>query len=663
MIDYPKPPYIKPKGSCMNPIVVHGIPNYANSVNNPKCVGIPEYLKWWEQQVYFILNGYDIGGGIVIPGRYYYYLNYTSFDTIMGTIYPQPCDLHLEIAYFIDWCKENHKNGILPKKRRGGISEAFKIMTIDYGYRFIPGYKGGIAGGHQKYVSDFMDKWTRHDESIVPEFKLKKLINKLGEIKAGWEVKEVDGVREYGTGNAIYARTMGENPGLFKGLYLNDVIGEEMGEFKHSKEFHEATKHCLMFGSIQRGNAWYYGTGDKMEEGMENFQLFWNKPELFNCKPFFIDATRFHYPYYGGAKDEFGNITEICPNLMHLTPEERMGVEDIVAAKESLQKVRDELIKTGDTGALIKECQNNPLDVNEVFRKTTSNHFDATVLSNIAMDIGGKEAQFIKYKFDYKRANNGDIITPIEIVKTPAKDKDAESECILISDDGKYVPTSQKLYCAGLDSYDMDTSKTSDSLGAMVVMIRDNDFAGKPKMKVVAMIRCRPKMKEIFYDMCLMLSIEYNLIGSVLIDVRNGVIIKHFEENGGRKYLARRPKRFESDNSEQVHEFGVSLNKFSKPRMVSLMQSYIIKHGNKIVFLELIKELKNYDAAASDSDNDAADALGIALMQNISMEAKPLNDEALRDREKRFEINNFEEDNKPWGEENITRDWDRFGQH
>lgn len=664
-MNIPKTPYIKPQKSCFNPIVVNGIPKFADAANNPKVVGTPDYLKWFEEQIYYIHNGFT-SYGMTIPGRYYYYLNFAKFDTIMGTIYPQPCDLHLEMAYFIDECKMTHKNGLFPKKRRGGISEFFNIAVVDYGYRFIPGYKAGVAAGHLDHVLDFMSKWSAHDEKIISEFKLKKLVNKKDEKVAGWKVKEVDGFREYGTMNTIYARTMGENPGLFKGLYLNDVLAEEYGEFEHSKEFYEATKHCLMMGSVQMGNFWGYGTGDRMDKGMKAFQHAWNNPDLYNFERFFIKASRFHFPYYGGAKDEHGKIVEIVPNLLHLTPEERLGVEDIVAAEESLKKVRENLAKTGDTQSLIKECQNNPLEVNEVFRKTTTNHFDATILNNIHMDIESNSPRYTKYKLKWKTNEKGVIITPLEVVMIPAKGEDEEKECVLISDNGHPLPNATNIYCAGIDSYDLDSSKTTKSLGAMCVRIRDNDISTQQKNKPVCVIRCRPKYKEIFYEMCLMVSVLYNLKRSVLIDVRNNSIFEYFKSNEGKKFLAPRPVKFESEKSEQTHEFGVALTRSStgsgsKNQMISLMQKDIGLNGTKFDFSKLIEELKNYDEIEIDSDNDLADAYGISLMQDVSMMGKPLSDEDEKNKNKRFEINSLNEESGHYGEENVSKDHEKFG--
>jgi len=655
-MNIPRPPYKKNRAFKPAPIRDNGIPRYADATLNPKCVGTPDYQRFWEEELRRILCGYTTGG-ITIPGRYYYYLNYKKFNVVSGEMYADMCDLHLELAYMIDWCKANGKNFICPKGRRKGLSEAGTCMIVDYGYRFQFAYNAGVAAGRSDYIEDFMKKWTGLDSSIVPEFRLKSIDNK--EIKtAQYKLREGTGWKKGGTMNNIYMRTCFNDPNIFKGLHLNDIIAEECGEFDKIKPFYRASEEDMKRGSKQYGNFWAWGTGGEMGGASKFFEEMWHEYETYNMVRFFVDARRFYFPFYGGAKEN-GKIVENVPNLQDMTPDERYGVEDLNAAEDFILKERERLLEAGDIEAYVEFCQNTPLDIKEVFRKTTSNHFDIDKLNNIGFDLESNPKKYTKYKLEFKKNAKGECLTPLEVELIPAANTIDENECVLISDDGHYVKNSQRLYCAGIDSYDLDQSKTSKSLGGMIVMIRDNDFAGKPKMKPVAMIRCRPKSKETFYDMCLKLSVYYNLVGATLIDVRNGVIIKHYEENRCKKYLAKRPKKFESDNSEQVHEFGVSLNKFSKPRMVSLMQSYISKHGEKIPFGKLIEELKNYDEIEVGSDNDAADALGICLMQDASMDAKPLNDEDSEKRESRFRLNATETASE-WNYE--TRDHEHFGQ-
>jgi len=631
-------PYIKPKGFCPNPVAKFGIPKEADSILNPRVMGTKIHQEYWEEQLYYILNGYETGG-MKIPGRYYYFLNFVTFDTVAGVMYPMINDLHLELAYFADYCKQAGKNAILPKKRRGGLSEFGKTMIMDYGWRFHVGYKGGIAAAQEAYVQDFMEKWSSLNERIVPEFKIKLIANNKDEKVAGWKAKDEDGFRKYGTGNAIYARTMFNNPNMFKGLYLNDVIAEEAGEFENLKQFFEATKHCMMFGSVQVGNFWVWGTGDKDSKGNAVFEEMWHGADKYNMERFFIPANRFHLPFFGGAKDITGTKPEQTPNLQHLTEEERIGVEDTEAAQKDIDEMLAKLLASGDVDAYIKEKQNNPNTPEDVFAGAISAIFDHEILNDTGYDISSKPPQYTKYKLVPKKNDLGELILPYQIDLIPAKDQEKEEECVLIADDCVYLENSTRLYAGGIDSYNLDNAKTTKSLGAMCVYVRDNDIPNYPKNKVAAVIRCRPERKEIFYDMCLYLSAYYNLIGTTLIDTGADNIIEHYKSNHGRKYLAKRPLSAEKDDSQLTHDYGLKLTKYSRKYMEGIMQSNVKSYGKSIVFKKLIEELKVYKEAQIDSDNDLADAYGIALVQNIEMGSKPPTKKQADERKSRLSLN------------------------
>jgi len=159
----------------------------------------------------------------------------------------------------------------------------------------------------------------------------------------------------------------------------------------------------------------------------------------------------------------------------------------------------------------------------------------------------------------------------------------------------------------------------------------------------VAVIRCRPKRRETFYELCMKLSVLYKLVKNVLLDIANAVIVTHFENSGLRHYFADRPRKFESEKSDQTRDIGIRLTGFSKPRMVSLMESHIEDYGDKIWFPVLINELGNYNEIETDSDNDLADAYGIALMQDVSSEIKPKNLEENVVKDK-YKLTQFESD-------------------
>ena len=628
-----KAPYFKGKNFNPMPVVRGGIPKYADSRLNKKVIGTPDWEKYWLEQLYYIHHGYQTGG-LFLPGRFYYYLNFNQMSTVNGVINPDFVDLHLELAYLIEYAKKNHKNVIIAKKRRAGISEATQKMVVDYGWRFSFGYQAGVAAGQDVYAQDFMTKWRAGNKLMPPELFTNTLTNNDDEVVAGYKIlNDLGQWQEGGTGNRIIVRTMYKDPNMFKGLFLNDVIAEEAGEFEKLKLFYGATKDCLTDGDIQRGTFFIYGTGGNINKGSRDFKEMWYEPESCNAIKFLITAGRFHKPFYGGC----GSQTPQTPNLLktHKTFE-IIGVEDTVAAVESIKKKRDILLKTGDRKGYLDSLQNLPLEEKDIFRKTSVNNFDSEKLNEQEYAISTNPKKYSRFKLEWLRDENGLIKMPLQVSAVAAKPEDDATECFYILDAEHPRKGFSNLYVGGIDSYDQDIAKTSKSLGAMCVMIRANNIQGAYQKAPVAVICSRPKRKEIFYDMCLRLSVYYNLLGNVLVDVAKPQIIKYFEDRGALMYMAYRPKKFESEKTEQTHTFGISLNTYSRPMMVALMEAAIYYNGNQIWFnhveeldngskiqCDLINQLSNFDEAEVGSDNDLADAYGIALVQDVSCELNP----------------------------------------
>lgn len=623
-----KPPYWKGKGFCPNPIALNGIPKYADSIRDKRVIGTPDHQKFWEEQLYYVNNGYAAGGGIYLSGFLYYYYNFRKLPTELGPIYPWYHDLHVEIHNFIEYIKSVRKNGVFPKGRRGGISEIF-CAYMDYNYRFkLNSYRAGVASGNDDYIQDFMSKWRYGDSLIVPEFRINTLTDNEKEVIAGYEIKEDGTFIESGSRNTFYTRTMGMNPNLFKGLLLNDVIIEELGEFNNVIRFIAATEDCLRRGSYQFGNMWAFGTGGSDTTAFR--ELIYNA-EAMNFEVFFIRGTRFYMPYFGRAKDDHPSVP-IIPNL--LTDHKSyqcIGVDDELAAEEFIKKERDRLSKAGDPKKYLEYKQNRPLTIQDVLVSTVVNDFDSEKLNTQNDRISALVSpKYSKFRLEWVKDNNGGIPRPYRVKAIPIKTGEDESECVYIIDSEHPRTTHRHLYVAGIDSYDQDTSRTSKSLGAMCVMIRENHIQFAMKKSPVAVIRTRPARKEKFYELCLKLSVYYNIENNVLIDVRCPAIIQYFKDRSADTFLAKRPSKYEKENSEQGHDFGVSLNTYSKPLMVSLMQTHVVDYSQEIWFNSnldvgpnLITELQNYDEIAIGSDNDLADAYGIALMQDGSSEIKP----------------------------------------
>lgn len=615
-------PYLKGKGYCPNPVVVKGIPKEANSALNPNVIGTVAWEQYWTEQLNYCLNGYQTGG-LTLPGRYYYYMNFTVIGTDYGPINPDPTDLHLEYALYIEHCKLTGKNLICAKGRRRGMSEASQSMIVDYGWRFQEGYKVGVAAGSKIYIDDFIDKWKYADSMLPPELSTKKLTFNDKQITAGYEIKNQLGTMEKkGSKNTIYLRTMHTNPNMFKGLYLSDIVVEEVGEFEKFLDFYTASRDTLKAGNVQKGSIFAYGTGGQMDKGSKDFKKVWYDAETYNFVKFLVPATRFYF--YGGATDSSRNLPFESDLYKIYKPYQLLGYEDLVLAEKDILKNREKYLKLGNLKEYNEDLQNNPLNETEIFRRTVINDFDLGLLNNQQAAIDAlTHPKWTKYKLDWVKDDKGMIKMPLEVRATPIKPQDNQDECVWIIDGEFPRKNYQNLYVAGIDSYDQDVAKASKSLGAMCVLIRDNTISGALKKAPVAVISCRPKRKELFYELCMKLSVFYPLQGNVLGDVATALIMNHFRDNGLWHYLSDRPRKFESEKSEQTHEKWVRFTNFSRPRRASLMQSNIVDHIQDVWFGELIKQLSNFDVMEIGSDNDLADAYGIALMQDVSCEIKP----------------------------------------
>lgn len=664
----PQLPYIKGKGFLPNPIVVNGIPEHADGTRNPKVIGTPEYEMFWNEQIYRCINGYQTGG-IFLPGRFYYYMNFNSMLTVNGVITPDYCDLHLQLCYIIEWCKANQKNIIIGKKRRAGVSEFTQKAVVDYGFRFRHVYQAGVAAGQKKYAEDFMTKWSDSETLVVNELKINTLLRNTEEVTSGYVAIENGKEVEKNNGCKIFVRTMHTNPNMFKGLFLNDVVAEECGEFDNLCEFLEATEDCLVDGDTQIGTFFIYGTGGRIEKGSKDFKKIWEDPDDYNCVKFLIAGDRFKKPFYGGATRDGKDISE-TPNLLKLyKPYQILGCEDREAAIEHIEK-RRVILRKGKLDKYLRYCQNNPLNEAEIFTKSGSNNFDVQKLNDQDFQIASNKQKFSKWKLEWvTNVETGLRVEPLKVKAIPAKDTDSEDDCILILDGYHPSGTHQNLYCAGIDGYDQNQAPSSKSKGAMVIIAKQNTF-NIPHGVPLATIFARPKYKEMFFEMCIKASVYFGLVRDTLGDkAGSSGIINMYKELQCTKYLAPRPQKFESDNTKQAHEFWVSLNSYSRPMMVGLIEAAIDYNIQNVWFPKVIEQAGNFDVIETDSDNDLIDAWGIALMQAVSNNVTP-RDNSMVTKDNPFSLGGWEFDKNgesiPSDEvinhtDNPQKDFDRFG--
>lgn len=637
--EYVYSPIIKHKNFEPNPVALYGIPDYADSSRNPKVEGTAAWEDWWNEQIYYCINGYDTGG-MHIPGRYYYYLNFYMMSTVgIGNHYPPFVDLDYEFFNLVEQCKEHGYGIISLKARRKGLSNKVVGGVIDYGFRFRTAYSAGIVAGLEEHATDFYDKFKHNSSMKPPEFRMNVNFTKDKAIHK-YRVREKGIWVDQGTFNTVYVATMFNNPGVFKGKYLDDCVFEEAGEFSLLIEGYEATKPCFMKGDRMVGTSFIYGTGGNLKKGSQGFAEMWHEPESFRLIKFWVPADRVSFYYIGGISggpmDPDKTHTEDIPNLIKYKPYERTGMEDVEQAKKGIEKERSIFAQKKNKKSYYEHLQNYPLTEKEAFLRFTGNDFPTEELNTKLFEIDSNGIRYTTYKLSWKKEANGALKMPREVVATAMTDEQIAEAEILDTENIVHVfriPYTKYagLDVAGIDSYDLDKSQTSKSLGGMVVYRRDHNIPNLEKQLPVALVNYRPKRKEIFYETCAMVAVWYNIRYGCNVDVDRPAVIKHFEDLGLVGYLAPRPRKFEAPDSKQGHEFGTKLTSHSKPQMIGILQSYFSLNCHKIEFPQILDEALDYDVVQKVSDWDTVDAFGLALMRDADMIGNPYNEDEYDD--------------------------------
>lgn len=619
---------IKSRGFSPAPIADFGIPDFANSAANKNVIGTTAHEDWWNEQFNYCINGYTTGG-IFIPGRYYYYLNFCTISSIgRGRHHPDFVDLDLEFFRLVDEAKRTYKGIIMPKARRIGASEK-AVSLLSHGMRFThEEYRAGVCAGVEKYVESFYKKLKGDNSTKEPELML-HFLTQGEEMKAGWVEQTTSGWVEKGSKNLVLCRTMFSSGNVFKGELLNDCIFEEAGEFKKLIEGFGATQDCFAVGPKMVGFPLVFGTGGAMQTSSKDFAQMWSEAESYNLLKFDVLAPRLLKGYFVGSKNEKGIVEEHCPNVFEKYKdyhrEQIRGIEDVEEATRVILNTRKQLSTLKNRKKYWDYVQNNPLVIGDVFLKFSGNNFDPEALAEQQMYLDQLATpKYGRFVLSWKKNTDGSFVQPLAVDFTPAPIETPDELCVLVHEKGMpdVVKHYQNLVLQGVDSYDQDRSDTSKSLGSSIIGYRKGNPIN-PACRIPIAIYCeRPRRKEIFWDISLMMSVAWNTAPhNTMIDAAKPGIIYHYKANGCRRYLAYRPLSFESDKSEQTHEFGVLFTTSSKslPQMISIAQSWVLDEIHECVFPIVIHHFTHYDTTVTDSDNDTADAWFCWLARDADM--------------------------------------------
>lgn len=640
-------PRFKSKSFLPNPVAKTGIPDFANSSKNPKVIGSKAHTDWWNEQIHYMINGYETGG-IYIPGRYYKFLNFGYVSSPgLGSHRPIYTDTHLQLAEHVEHVKKIGKGLIIPKARRKGLSEFMVNAVIDYGLSFGSGkmgtgYKAMVCAGEQIYTDGFRSKLKKLQTLKVPELSLRFSTDNENELIAGWETQDMNGAwKDDGSLNTIFFATMFKSADKAKGEYLDDQIFEECGEFELLIKAYNASEACWKYGSKYVGTPFFFGTGGNVNKGSKGFRAMCADPDAFNCEKLVILGPRMYLDFVGGAyHPAFGKISKL-ESFPDKQPYELIGVEDVAAAEKEIKEKSKILAKKPDPRLYYEHLQNFPLKEADIFLKFNTNNFPTKILNEQNDEILGNKFKYRPYELDWVRDPKGKPVVPLRVKyreMTELMESEWDNEVLIlrlpeVDEEGNYKY--ENLDVAGIDSYDQDKSTTSKSLGAMVVIRQDHDFLNLESMLPIAVYCARPEYKELFYEKSLMIAVMYNLKYNCLIDYQRPMIAAWWKNfHNGYQYIAARPTILDVGKSSQTDAEGFYQTAKSKPKFLGLVDKFFRRHAKKIWFAIIIKHGLDYDEVEDDSDNDTLDALGLGLLQIEEMGILPTENDskAINDR-------------------------------
>jgi len=647
-------PIIKKKGFNPNPIAGK-IPFFADGRTNPEAIGKSDYQEFWEEQYDRCINGYQTGG-VFLPGRYYWYLNFVPLRGLMGIQYPWYVDFDQEFFTTVDQVKKYKQTGIIVvKARRKGLSEKVQGGVLSYGSRFIDGYRGAVTAGLETYVTGLRKKYESSHERFVEEVRLNELENNEKLIRYGFEIKDpIGGYREEGYGGHISFETMFDKAEKLEGEYFHDVVCEESGQYPKLGKVYTSIRPALEFGSIMMGTFFIYGTGGNILSTSKDFKDMWDNASKYGLVKMWVPGTRLYYPFFGNKHSEVmedaegldfedlvnnkeninAEIKEIdaIPNLRHLKKWQRIGCEDVKTAEEYILKKRIEFSKLPNKKKLKEWNQKYPLTIEEAWTSGGNNNFNDEKIYNKLFELESSEPKWKPYVLEpiKEKDENGNWVNkvPLEIKARKATRHDESWKIVKIYQHP--MPDILDLDIGGIDGYNQDVTQSGSSLGAMTVVRQGNrlnlSHRGVHNAEYPIMIYYeRPPRKEQFFEICLYASVYYNLLRNTMCNAEQDFVIDYYVKNHGIRYLSERPKTFDAPKTKQVHKYGVKMtgSSYSKENLLGVVQSMVEDYIEYWEFIELLRDLLAYDEEFVGTDWDIVDALAYAKSRIEDMRMRP----------------------------------------
>lgn len=494
-----------------------------------------EYDAFWEEESKKCEYGFDVHG-VRIPGWLYWhtqlwYIYQNVEDPVNHIIKRQSLqstfrDNEWIVAEAIEEAERERKGVMVFGSRRLGKSEII-ASYLAHGATLYEGTENVVMGGNWGDIDIIMSKVDHGLNNLPSYFKFPRLANNLRkEIELGFKNKPGERhswskiiCRNHENGNKT------ESPA---GLTPFRFVMDEVAKSRFS-EVLDAAKPAFTSEYGWRCSPILTGTSGDISS-TSDAQGYFEHPDAHNFIVRYLpeEGNKKCSVFISGLYRMEGKVKTTLADFInskgcdvpegHETYDIPMYIKDDQKALEIINKERDAAAKSPDPTALLKQQMYYPLNTKELFLTDDGNNFPKKAIEeHIAFLEANPHLQ--GETCELYRDSNGDIrmnwatskkaIIQFPFEKGKFSDYKKDAPVVIYERPDKNLPPTT--YIAGLDSYNMSSSRWSESLGSLYIYKRFyNPVSGTFQRRIVAEYTARPDNIKIFHETCEMLLELYN---------------------------------------------------------------------------------------------------------------------------------------------------------
>lgn len=582
-------------------------------------VGSREYVEYWEEQEKRCRDGYSVGG-LWIPGRYYFYLNFSIMSKVPDEValkaYNERKDIHGRISTrtaqkiidfprfwepqyewhmfkHIAWSggefmgvKSPGGKHIGCLKARGGGFSYMAASSGTYNYNFIPYSKTYYFAGREDYLNKdgILNKVQPNLDWINQHiFEWKQNRQKHDTImyqKASY--LDAGGV-EQGNMSEIIGVVVND-PDKTRGKRGVEIDFEEGGSFNNLKRALNVSAGSIRDGDMYVGQQVVFGTGGEEGPDIEGLEEVFDSPDTFDMIEFpniwegadLIDtACGYFCPAYrvdNSSIDADGNV-------------------DIELAISLAKKKRKQKKKSNDPLMYDQHIAEYPWNPQEALKRIANNPFLSAECNRQVRHI--KNSPFIQsiLRYGYMTLKDG---KPVFVVQTkdearpiedyPHKRSDDLKGCVTVVEqpyvdkDGK-VPDG--LYEVVFDMYAIEEAEDETSLAYIGVVKNYNNLTPVNEGVPVAWFRGRPQDLNDVYQCLVLLCRWYNAQAQGEIGGGGQGLVNYCRTTRELDLLEREPEMMHNkDYASQGRQGGYLMNMSTEKKKLGL--TYLVDWHKQI---------------------------------------------------------------------------------